>query len=185
MSDLPVAGRSCSVAMLVLLPLLGGCAAQKKPAIAWRTAVLVRPLVPDASGAGMEGTEVPDIQPEIPLPEPLTVARGGPSRPRVSIPPAAHGSSSEKPEMPQIVPELSAQESSALQQETQQNLDRAERNIATASGRTLNATQTDLASKIRGFIGDAREAGKAGDWARARDLSKKAEVLSSELVNSL
>jgi hypothetical protein len=87
--------------------------------------------------------------------------------------------------VPQIVPELSAQESNALQQETQQNLDRADRNIAAASHKTLNATQTDLASKIRGFISDAREAGKAGDWARARDLAKKAQVLSEELVNSL
>jgi hypothetical protein len=38
---------------------------------------------------------------------------------------------------------------------------------------------------VRSFISDAREAGRAGDWARARDLAKKAQVLSEELADSL
>jgi hypothetical protein len=38
---------------------------------------------------------------------------------------------------------------------------------------------------VKGFISDAREAGRAGDWPRARDLAKKAQVLSEELANSL
>jgi len=49
----------------------------------------------------------------------------------------------------------------------------------------LNAAQTDLVSKIRGFLMDAHEAAKVADWARARSLSKKAQVLSEELVASL
>jgi hypothetical protein len=49
----------------------------------------------------------------------------------------------------------------------------------------LNTTQTDLVSKIRGFLSDAHEAAKVADWARARSLSKKAQVLSEELVASL
>ncbi|MHB8502052.1 MAG: hypothetical protein ACYDCG_15435 [Candidatus Acidiferrales bacterium] len=61
----------------------------------------------------------------------------------------------------------------------------AERNLAAASGKSLNATQSDLASKVRGFISDAREAGRAGDWARARDLAQKAQVLSEQLTGSL
>jgi hypothetical protein len=48
----------------------------------------------------------------------------------------------------------------------------------------LNPTQADLAAKVRSFIADAREAGKAGDWSRARDLARKAQVLSEELANS-
>jgi hypothetical protein len=165
------------------LLLLTGCAAQKKPAIPWATAVLVRPVVPAA--ASENSGDTPDIQPEIPAPEPLTVVRSIPPRPHVAAPPAAHEAPSGKPEMPQIVPELSAQESSVLQRETQQNLDEAQRNVNFASQRNLNPTQTDLASKVRGFIADAYEAGKAGDWSRARDLAKKAQVLSEELVNSL
>lgn len=175
-----------SATLVVFAPLvLGGCAAQKKPAIPWTTAVQVRPVVPVAETAGVAGGEVPDIQAEIPAPAPLAIARSSPAKPHIATPTASRENPAEKLEVPQIVPELSAQESSALQQETQQNLDRAERNIAAASRRTLNAAQADLASKVRGFIADAREAGKAGDWARARDLAKKAQVLSEELFNSL
>jgi hypothetical protein len=61
----------------------------------------------------------------------------------------------------------------------------AERNLAAAAGKSLNAMQSDVASKVRSFISDAREAGRAGDWVRARDLAKKAQVLSEELVGSL
>jgi hypothetical protein len=49
----------------------------------------------------------------------------------------------------------------------------------------LNPTQSDLVSKIQGFLKDAREAAQAGDWSRARSLAKKALVLSEELAASL
>jgi hypothetical protein len=80
---------------------------------------------------------------------------------------------------------LSTQESTSLQRESNQSLSAAERNLAATSGKSLNAAQADLASKVRSFISDAREAGRAGDWARARDLAKKAQVLSEELDRSL
>ena len=56
---------------------------------------------------------------------------------------------------------------------------------AATRGKRLNASQTDLVSKIKGFLKDAREAAQAGDWARARNLAKKAQVLSEELVRSV
>jgi hypothetical protein len=80
---------------------------------------------------------------------------------------------------------LSSQESASLQRQTEQSLSAAERNLAATAGKSLNATQSDLASKVRGFISDAREAGRAGDWARARELAKKAQVLAEELAGSL
>jgi len=52
-------------------------------------------------------------------------------------------------------------------------------------GKTLSAAQTDLVSKIRGFINDARAAAQITDWSRARSLAKKAQVLSEELASSL
>jgi hypothetical protein len=61
----------------------------------------------------------------------------------------------------------------------------AERNIGSARGKTLNATQQDLASKVRSFMAEAREAANSGDWTRARNAAKKAEVLSQELASSL
>jgi hypothetical protein len=72
-----------------------------------------------------------------------------------------------------------------LQRQTEQSLSAAERNLAATAGKSLNATQSDLASKVRSFISDAREAGRAGDWARARELAKKAQVLAEELAGSL
>jgi hypothetical protein len=60
-----------------------------------------------------------------------------------------------------------------------------ERNLATAQGRKLTPAQSDIVSKINGFVAEAREAGGNGDWARARNLGKKAQILSEDLVSSL
>jgi len=59
-----------------------------------------------------------------------------------------------------------------------------ERNLTLAQGKKLNPTQQDLASKVRGFADNAREAMRTGDWVRAKNLSKKAEVLSEQLAES-
>jgi hypothetical protein len=61
----------------------------------------------------------------------------------------------------------------------------AERNVAASEGRPLNATQSDLASKIRSFVAEARDAAHVGDWTRASSAAKKAQVLSEELARSL
>ena len=84
-----------------------------------------------------------------------------------------------------IAPQLSPQESAVAQQQTTQSLSIAEKNLASARGKTMDATQSDLVSKIRGFIKDAREAAQIADWSRARSLAKKAQVLSEELAGSL
>ena len=157
---------------------------QRKPAIPWKTAVLVRPLAPQKPASPDALADAPELALEIPAAEPIAVPRSGPVRPK-TFPSPTREPQTEKPQVPQIVPELSAQESSALQRETQQSLSDAERNLTLASRKTLNATQADLAAKVRGFVADAREAAKAGDWSRARDLAQKAQVLSQELANSL
>ncbi len=84
-----------------------------------------------------------------------------------------------------IAPQLTAQESAVAQQQTSQSLGVAEKNLESARGKTLNAAQSDLVSKIRGFIKDAREAVRIADWSSARSLAKKAQVLSEELTDSL
>lgn len=167
--------------------LMSGCAARKKPTIPWSTAVLVRPVAPQRPSAA---TDVPDVLQDLgaeppPPPAPLTVGRIGPARPRSAAPSTNQSAPAGKLETPQLVPELSAQVSTSLQRETDQSLSAAERNLAAASGKSLNAAQADLASKVRSFISDAREAGKSGDWSRARELAKKAQVLSQELIGSL
>ena len=167
--------------------LASGCAARKNPTIPWNTAVLVRPIAPQRpSPAEVDEVPVPDLGLEIPQPPtPLVTRTPAPVRPRGVAPSANPAALSGKPEAPQIVPELSTQESASLQRETNQSLAAAERNLAATTGKSLNATQSDLASKVRIFISDARESGRAGDWTRARDLAKKAQVLSEELVGSL
>jgi hypothetical protein len=80
---------------------------------------------------------------------------------------------------------LSPAETAAAQEQTNQSLGVAERNVNAAQGKSLNATQLDLASKIRSFIAEAREAANTGDWTRARNAAKKAQVLSEELASSL
>jgi hypothetical protein len=168
--------------------LVTGCAARKKTTIPWSTAVLVRPIVPQRPAPiGDVEDPVPDLRLELPPPPAPLATRipPAPVRPR-SVAPATNPSAPiGKPDTPQIVPELSSQESASLRRQTDQSLSSAERNLASTAGKSLNATQSDLASKVRSFISDAREAGRAGDWARARELAKKAQVLSEELAGSL
>jgi hypothetical protein len=84
-----------------------------------------------------------------------------------------------------IAPQLTPQESAAAQQQTNLSLGIAEKNLQSVHGKNLNAAQSDLVSKIRGFIKDTREAVQIADWSRARSLAKKAQVLSEELRGSL
>ncbi len=130
--------------------------------------------------------EVPVLRIELPaFPPRLVSMRSAPPPPRPQVaapPPSTAGSDVEKSEAPAITPQLTPQETAMAQQQTNQSLGIAEKNLASVRGKSLNAAQSDLVSKIRGFIKDARDAAQAGDWSRARSLAKKAEVLSVELV---
>jgi outer membrane biosynthesis protein TonB len=86
---------------------------------------------------------------------------------------------------PQLTPGLSAEEQAAAERRTNEDINSAERNLQAAYGKQLNAPQHDLVEKIRGFLAQAREAIRASDWVRARNLAQKARVLSVELLNSL
>ncbi len=162
---------------------------RKRPAIPWTTAIQVKPapqprlvMVKD-----IPEDQVPDLRLELPpFPLRLIAARSAPPRPRVATPPSAGGGNdSEKLEAPLIAPQLTAKEAAAAQQQTNESLNIAEKNLESARGKRLNAAELDLVSKIKEFMKDAREAAQTADWARARSLSKKAQVLSEELVDSL
>src|SRR5574337_387772 len=83
-----------------------------------------------------------------------------------------------KPAPPQISPRLSREEQAAAERQTQQAISEAEKNLQAAYGKKLNDAHQDLVEKIRGFLGQAREAMRAADWVRARNLAQKAQVLS-------
>ena len=161
-----------------------GCSARKNPAT-WRNAAQIRPELPLPQPRGPdEADPVPELRLELPPPPAPLAVHYVPARPHVAPSPSGEVTGVSKPDVPIISPQLPAEETAAAQQEVASSLGVAEKNLALAKGRSLNPTQLDLASKIKGFIGDARAAA-ASDWTRARTLAKKAQVLSEELAASL
>jgi hypothetical protein len=166
---------------------LGGCSVRRRPAIPWATAVQVKPVPPANKSSVSETPEdpVPELRYELPpFPSHLINARNGPPRPHVNAP-STTGGEAEKRDAPMIAPQLTPAETTLAQQQTNQSVAIAEKNLAAANGKRLNAAQADLVSKIKGFIKDAREAAQIGDWSRARSLAKKAQALSEDLAGSL
>lgn len=160
-----------------------GCVTRKpqaKPAVNF--IAMVHPVIPPETTAGLESP--PDLSAAVPEPPELGLSRMQPAKPHVTPPPAPEPTA-EKHVEPTIAPEVTTEEMIAAKTETQHDLDVAERNLTMAQGKSLNATQQDLASKIRGFADNAREAMRAGDWVKAKNFSKKAEVLSEQLAASL
>ncbi len=170
-------------AMCACVVCTSGCFSKKPPRAHVAPVTLSAPIVPAATGVS---EPEPDITIEAPqAPAPLVTSRNTPARPRQSPPPPAEPAVTEKPVEPTIVPEVPTAELAAAKAETQQNLDLVERNLALAQGKKLNPTQQELASKVRGFADNAREAMRTGDWVQAKNLSKKAEVLAEQLAESL
>ena len=162
----------------------------RQVAIRWQTAAQVRPKIPQLiPPAGDEPRdEIPNLEMEFPPVPRLASVRMVPARPRTANPVAVESGTTAtavKPVEPIIAPQLSTQESEEARRLTQQSLDAAERNLSATRGKTLNAIQSDLASKVRGFMDDAREAMSNVDWTRARTLANKAQVLSEELARTL
>lgn len=165
---------------------LSGCAERKVHAFPWATAVLVRPNVPVAHPNG--DANAVDLAPDFRVEAPanagkIFAARPVPPRPRVSAPATADPIAS--PKSTGLVPELSPQETAVAKEQVGESIALAEKNAAIARGKKLTPAQSDVLSKIAGFLAEAREAGGEGDWARARNLAKKAQILSEDLVASL
>ena len=177
---------------LCALQVISGCAERKKTTVSWRGAGLSRPIVPATITAPKprplpdESVDpVPELQLELPPPPPLLAVHTSPARPHVAPAPVPENNAESKPEAPVIAPQMSDAEVSAARQQMTSSINEAEKNLARSQGRTLNATQSDLAAKIKQFIGDAQSASREGDWTRARSLATKAQVLSEELASSL
>jgi hypothetical protein len=164
---------------------------RKRPSIPWATAVQVRPVAPAQAPEANSAPEdaLPELRLELPASlNHLIIVRSAPPPPRQRVngpPSAGAGNDVEKLESPMLAPPISPQESAVARQQANQSLGIAEKNLALARGKNLNAVQTDLVSKISSFIKDAHEAAQSADWSRARSLAKKAQVLSEELADSL
>jgi hypothetical protein len=137
-------------------------------------AVTPAPTLP-ASAAEPPSVAMPHTAP---VPAPHKPATEQPNA-EVAAEPAAH------PPALQISPQLSPGDQANYERSTNDDLSLADKNLQQASGRQLSAAQQDLVEKIRSFTGQARDAGKGGDWTRAQNLAQKARLLSVELINSL
>jgi hypothetical protein len=165
-----------------------GCAerrVQAQPSFDAGSRPVIPPLSPptDSSDDGP-----PDLDLISPPTVAIPVARNAPPRPRsASTQPSTDAemeSEPVRPTPPQLQPRLSSKEQIAAERQTNDSIQAAERNLQAALGRQLNANEIDLIGKIRTFLGQAREAIRDGDWLRALNLAKKAQVLSAELVSS-
>jgi hypothetical protein len=187
----PCSSRALLPAICVCALVASGCAERNAvkahvKSIPWAATARKRPVVPQLENASyQEAALTPDLTLEIePPPSPLVLVNSVPARPRVPVSASAAGNAP-KFEPPTIVPQLTTQETEAAQQQTNLSLSIAERNVGSTRGRTLNAAQSDLVSKVRSFVTEAREAAHNGDWTRASNAAKKAQVLSEELARTL
>jgi hypothetical protein len=140
-----------------------------------------QPLAVD-SPPSVPAAEPPDVKaPSQPVPAVREQPRPRPPVEAEAAPPKAEP----EPEPLQIAPQLSAKAQAAAVRTTTDDIRVAERNLQLAYGRQLDASQNDLVEKIAGFLAQAHEAIRAGDWVRAQNLAQKAQVLSDELVKSL
>jgi len=170
--------------------LFGGCFgfARKQPARGWNAANALKPVyVPQVAAGDPSKIATPEIAWELPEISLQTIPfRVTPARPRVAAPANANTEAEpEKTDLPVITIQLTPQESTQAQQEANESMRIAEANLKATRGHKLNYAQADLASKVSGFLKDAREAATSGNWSTARTLAKKAQVLSEELAASL
>jgi outer membrane murein-binding lipoprotein Lpp len=172
---------------IVAVLLSDGCAEKRARAYPWATAVTVKPH-PPVLAPGYTPPQIDESAPDLPwdfAPPPSLVVSRQPARPRVPVQPAPEPAGSAKSDPLSLAPQLSPQEIASAQQQMNESLGIAQRNLVTAKGHQLNTTQSDLASKVNSFIEETKAAVKDGDWARARNLARKAQLLSEELASSL
>src|SRR5277367_4534928 len=171
------------IAACLLAVGLAGCPREKvhakMPKIIPPVPAIAEPPVPPY----ILGTEPTDTTLAM-IPESLPEPPPEPPRPTVPRKPAIEVSATPKPSVPVISPQVSPADQAAYLRRINENISTAERNLQQASTHNLDATQKDMAEKIRNFVDQAKEAMQASDWTRAQNLAQKAQVLSAELVGS-
>jgi len=140
---------------------------------------------PQPTVVNQQPAPAPAEPPELKSPAQPVPAVAEQPRPRAPVEAEASAPKAEpEPEPIQIAPQLSAKDQASAVRITTDDIRVAERNLQVAYGRQLNASQNDLVGKISGFLSQAHEAIRTGDWVRAQNLAQKAQVLSTELVKS-
>ena len=140
---------------------------------------------PPLETASLEPAPPASTAPAAPVTMPTRRSNPSPPRPAPQQPAAEAADTSARPPAPQISQQLSVGDQANYQRRTSEDTSLAEKNLLTASGKKLNASQRDYVEKIRSFLSQSGDASKSGDWARAQNLAQKARLLSVELINSL
>jgi hypothetical protein len=186
----PTSHGAAILSFIAAASLVTGCAEKHAHVIPWATASQVRPRIPTRA-PGYNPPPIDEAPPDLPWDfEPSTgnlVVTRQPARPRMaSAQPAPEPSGTfSKTEAPLLAPQLSEQEAAAARQQMNESISAAQRNLDSTKNHRLNAAQTDLASKVNSFLEESKAAAKDRDWTRAKNLAKKAQVLSEELAQSL
>jgi hypothetical protein len=163
----------------------GGCPKQPVKAKFVHTGITKPPAIPvlniDTTPPEVTNAEMRNYPPQ-PFTSPSSPAR--PPAVRRATTTAEPEPEPTKPEAPQISPQLSPEEQSRAKASTDADIRAAQQDLDIASHHTLNATQQDMADKIRSFLAQALDAKNVADWLRAKNLANKAHVLSTELIRS-
>lgn len=167
--------------------LMHGCAEKQVRARVWYPAIYVKPAIPAVARGSADDAELlaPDLRWDVlPPPSGLIPVRQ-PLRPHTPSQPPAEAVDTHQPPPLSLAPQLSQQEIATAQTQLNESVAVAQKNLDAAKGRTLSSTQADLASKVVSFLQESKDAVRDGDWMRARNLARKAQVLSEELAASL
>jgi hypothetical protein len=184
MTQAALIGKLALPVMCVCVLWCGGCFTHKPAANRHVPIAFAHPVIPAAMVA-VPLESAPELTVEIAPAPRLATPRSSPPKPRVAQVAPVGPAVAEKPAGPIIVPEMSSTQLNAAKAETQHSLEIAEWNLAQTKGKQLNSAQEDVVSKIRGFMEASKDAMNDSDWERAKNLAKKAEVLSHELVTNL
>jgi hypothetical protein len=81
-----------------------------------------------------------------------------------------------------IGPDVSSPQAKSDRQSTNQLLDATENDLKHLDSRSLSADQQGMLNQIRAYISQSRKALTEGDYERASNLAKKAQLLTGELI---
>ncbi len=81
-----------------------------------------------------------------------------------------------------IGPDVSSAEAARDRQSTNQSLDTTEKQLKSLEGRSLSSDEQAILAQIKTFISQSRKAITEGDYERASNLAKKAQLLTDELL---
>lgn len=179
-----------------LTPLLSAGCAQKKVQAAVPSVTPpiadARPMTIAPDTDATPPLEAQQTAPSLPAPAakvPVDLAESPvvppPRRQTERLPENAEQDTGSRPEPPKIAPELSPSDQAAKQRQIEDDSAVATKNLQRVNNLQLNATQQDMADKIREALAEATDAGKTGDWVRAQNQAHRARSLSEALVQSL